>query len=191
MLWLYGASVGGAIISSETYSANIISISTGVLAITLPDITVQCPTLLDCQKKKKKEQVWLFKGTPRFLWIPPPSASSQRKRKRRRRRVGFFIPHLHSESTCRELDGTAQINATLYLFRRVIVPFYQIYFLLFSSISQLSLSASSSSTGIPAKIMCFLHDPRLLNLVLSRVIVQFSNSSPLKLAALIFSCAGF
>lgn len=58
MLWLYSATVGGAIISSETYSANIISISTGALAMTLPDITVQCPTLLACHKKNnKKEQV--------------------------------------------------------------------------------------------------------------------------------------
>ena len=56
MLWLYGAAVGVAIISSETYSANIISISTGALAVTLPDITVQCPTLLACQKKKEKKK---------------------------------------------------------------------------------------------------------------------------------------
>ena len=56
MLWLYGAAVGVAIISSETYSANIISIRTGALAVTLPDITVQCPTLLACQKKKRKEK---------------------------------------------------------------------------------------------------------------------------------------
>lgn len=50
----------------------IISISSGALALTLPDISVQCPTLLSCQRKKKKKQRWLFKGMSHFLWIPAP-----------------------------------------------------------------------------------------------------------------------
>lgn len=67
----------------------IISISTGALALTLPDITVQHPTLLACQKQQLQGHVSLSPG------FQLPSARSQRKK----RRVSFFILHLHSEST--------------------------------------------------------------------------------------------
>lgn len=83
------AAVGGA----------IISISAGALALTLPDITVQCPTLFSCQEKKPLS---VYSSRARFASasLQLPSTSSQRKTMRRRRKRWFLMKVLHP-NTCK------------------------------------------------------------------------------------------
>lgn len=108
LLLLRCVALGGANVSLESSSANIISIYAGAFILTIPVITKQRPKfLLACQKKQQK-RLWLFKGMPRFLWILDFNFKEPEEEEEEEEEKGFFISDLHSESIYQELDETSR-----------------------------------------------------------------------------------